>query len=165
MTTKTMTVVEEVYRWLESNPEFTVFCCRKVHKALPWLDSNRISSALTLFTKENRLNVIGVTGKNRANVYERTDLFDSTRKFGGGKKFAPRSTKPGSKVTYNEDREALPMLDEDGHPIETIQIAPDNYVSNRNLLLKRLYDLAERQLDLATEIENLREFVKNQLIL
>jgi hypothetical protein len=165
MTTKTMSVVEEVYRWLESNPEVVVFCCKKIHKAMPWLDSNRISSALTLFCKEARLNVIGVTGKNRANVYERTDLFDSARKFAGSKRFAPRTIKPGYKHPINEEREALPLLDEDGHPIEPAQVAPDNYVSNRNLLLKRLYDLAERQLDLATEIEKLRDFVKSQLIL
>ena len=165
MTTKTMSVVEEVYRWLESNPEFTVFCCKKVHNKLPWLDRNHVSSALSLFAKEGGLNIIGVTGSSRANVYERTKLFLIERRFTKSKKFANRIVKPGYKVPFDEAREALPVLDEDGRPVKPTKVAPKPKITNRNLLLKRLYDLAERQLEIATDIEELREFIKTELIL
>jgi len=163
MTTKTMTVVEEVFRWLESNPEVRVFCTKKIHENLPWLDSNRISSALSLFCKETRLRLIGVTGANKANVYERTDLFDSPRKFAGGRKYAPRNIKPGCKVPVNEDREKLPLLDEDGNPVPEPETEPT--ITNRERLLQKLEELTERQLQLATEIEGLQRFVRDEIIL
>lgn len=165
MTTKTMTVVEEVYRWLESNPEVRVFCTKKVHENLPWLDSNRISSALSLFCKETRLRLIGVTGAQKANVYERTDMFDSPRKFAGKPKFSSRNIKSGTRIPVNEDRDALPELDEDGHPVTTTEPESKEFVTNREILLQKLEELTERQLQLATEIEGLQRFVKNEIIL
>ena len=159
MTTKTMTVIEEVYHYIEEREEMKQFDSVHILEVLSWNSFGAVSAALGRFEEEGRIIAIGVVGNRK--IFTRTLAFKDERAFykAGplGKHYNRRSGYSRKNTTKK-----LPKLDEGGKPIQVVVV--EKHV-DRNLLLKRLYDIAEQQLNLAAELEELRNLIKDKLIL